>query len=782
MARTAELERGLLHLEPLLSTKPSSTVLQIEGESGVGKSFFLGELLYRFLVRHSDALCLYVDLSADEFLTTSTFQALLHIAWNPIVFSRTLPCNVPDGIAFSQFLEGAQAKDSSVKRLYSAALTATSLFPAYGPVLKDLLPQPHGMLSQGERLQDSTALLFAYLQRTAKDRMVVLAIDNYQFLPGSIRLLLEARLETLQHNLGLVVVQRTTNEAVTIDAPRCFREAQLALRLQAFTLEETRRFISETAPVGLADLDQLARDSFSKTRGNAKELDYYARALELNRRAGSPDYQLRTFVDTIGTLPPLQRNIVAISALFPAGMEITFVLRMLQKRLGALPDREVREVVANLVALGYIVLNSAAGRVLRPGHEKVLSAIKRTMTEEELLELRQAARSAFEELLVETAGSEHTYLLHCLVGILNVHELTKRLNYVIELLDRQYRASNYRYIVWVYQQFPTIVSLLPESALSLLFDAFQKTSEFYLGLAAIARLRAPEGSSLDTLRSLYSAKFLTQTYRCREAVDILERLPESDEVFFYRVLAHEYLGRHDRVRQLLDRLPTLDRGSPFYHLTHRNTTHYVGYDAAVAALHEAIEYFDFRARPFEKATVLNNLGVAHLWFGALEDGENVLSRARDIFRGIGSNEVYQPLLNLGVLAAMRTRYDEAVELFKEAGLEVPKPLLLDGLILEVNLLIVRLCSGGIDLAAAVGQLETRHEEARTIEDPLLHDQLAYNLTALRTAPSTPSQAPSRGFLEALQERRTVGVEVVMDRQIEGRLLRPLLSLSPHWRY
>src|SRR5258707_175524 len=61
---------------------------------------------------------------------------------------------------------------------------------------------------------------------------------------------------------------------------------------------------------------------------------------------------------------------------------------------------------------------------------------------------------------------------------------------------------------------------------------------------------------------------------------------------------------------------------------------------------------------FGAATATNNLGVVALWGGHHRQAERELSSARAQLEDLGSNEVYQPLINLAVLRILQGNHVE----------------------------------------------------------------------------------------------------------------------------
>ena len=74
---------------------------------------------------------------------------------------------------------------------------------------------------------------------------------------------------------------------------------------------------------------------------------------------------------------------------------------------------------------------------------------------------------------------------------------------------------------------------------------------------------------------------------------------------------------------------------------------------------------------FGEATALNNLGVIYLWNLEYGEAETALNEARSLFEEIHSNELFEPLWNLGILSSMRGEHEEGMSLMQSARDSLP---------------------------------------------------------------------------------------------------------------
>lgn len=777
MFRDEELGQAERFLDPA-QVRKASRLLVLRGDSGVGKSRFAKFALGRLLERSSNILSVYLDLSEDEFFTAHLFECLCYICWSEAVPQASLPISVPPGRSFSHFLQDAQVKSYLVHHLHaSVAKTAVDWLPLLGP----LPPAPHE--AEGDRTQhrpDIPTTFFAFLQKVSRRTTCYITLDNYQFLPRPLRLLLESQINSLRKNMCLLTIDRTIEGNSDLRSCLCFPSDQYVISLKALDQIQVARLISEALPEVQAS-EQVATDCYLKTSGNLKEIEFYVQTIA--DAAGSEARTVEVFLDTIGHLPNLERRLLALVTLFPAGLKLPYVRAIIQRLEEVGSDSDLEKIVGNLALLGYIVKNSCSGQLVRPAHEKVVFAVRKTISDREVLTLRKAVIETLDVLLSRgLATAEYAYLLHCFVGVLTEAEYERSVHRITELIDLQHRADKFHYVVNLYTNLPDkVVAQLPAHTQDALLDSFQKTSEFVLGMNAIERLRSMGKTSPALERAL--VKYLIQTYRYEDALDILDRLVPDDELILNQAMTLQYIGRDAEVRALVEQVRSASILHRYKAILLRNSAHLYGYDDALDNLRRAFEFFERIGEEFETATIRNNLGIVYLWGGEVDRARHCFLEARKVLAGLASNEVYQPLINLGVTCLVEGRIEDGLLYLLEARQWVPSRLTLDQLILEANITVSQILQQSISLSNAEERFSSFYSESRAINDEKLHCHLGYNLIELqRFLHNVTRISVSEDFLEGVRSRRTTGFEVFIDFPIGDRALKLLLALSPHWRY
>jgi hypothetical protein len=124
-----------------------------------------------------------------------------------------------------------------------------------------------------------------------------------------------------------------------------------------------------------------------------------------------------------------------------------------------------------------------------------------------------------------------------------------------------------------------------------------------------------------------------------------------------------------------------------------------------------------------------------------------------------------------------------MEIFHEAKRWVPKTLLLDHLMLDANMILTRLALDEVEPLHVVDEMRAIFAEALKLDDPRLHSQITYSLNHLESLFAEEITAsPPKSYVELIERKPVIGMEVTRDIEVRGSELTILLILSPHWRH
>lgn len=771
---------------PYLGAEPRLLVLT--GESGTGKTELYKKIARDLLLEDTNCLSLYLDLADDDFFLSKFFECLALLSLNPREASEHDPTQVPSGGTFQDFLSRKKLTGGALSVIKGALTVVADLISA--PVAKALsplweaVPRSPGM----DHDVDLETLFWEFLDREARARPIYLCLDNYQFLGAGARLSFEAKVQQIKRNLGITLIVRAQDPegieagAESIEPGWSVPDSKHTVSLLPFTEEEVKSLVNRLYDHTEVRKDAVARACFHYTRGNLKEIEIFLRNYRLDKNGAFIEPDTHDLLALIAELPRESRGLLSLATLFPAGLKPRFVSAILSEHVGLQDEERIQDLVQDMVTMGLLVVNGERRGLVRPAHEKVVISTRQILTDSEMVQLRTSALRALENLVSVThAASDYVYLLHCLVGLMDVSYARGRIFQIAQLIDLQYEAESYSYIVAVGKEFQDILEIFPRTTLVRVLDAVQRCSEFYFGLAMIARLRPAEALRNEEL-ALAEAKFLMQIYRYEEALDLLDELPRSGKVDMYRVMALQYVSRDEEARREVRRVAKREVLSDSEGIILRNAAHLFGAADAIDHLNKAKEHFSQRGSVFGLATACNNMGIVEVWRNRVDEAERLFEEARQRLESLGSNEVYQPLLNLGVVCGIRQRWDLALDRFEESRRWIPKPLLLDQLVLEANRVAARYLGELVPLEELQARMLDILTRGRKLPNPRLQRQLSFVAYCLGLPLSDMSPAVEVArYAEQLAASTTTRFEVIVHQE-EASERECLLVLSPHWRF
>jgi tetratricopeptide (TPR) repeat protein len=736
--------------------------LIVHGDSGTGKTFFAGELMHRVSAAKPEALCLYVDIANDEYQSSRTIASLLKMSLVPGNMTRMSMISVPEDISLQRYRRHLKQRGAG-RGFLRAVAQAIGSFIGVGTAVGAALAS--GESSGTSHVEDELA---AYLSWVAKKEAIFLTIDNLQFLNLEVRLTIESVLQRVGKTVRLIALDRTVNGVSELAPPvRCFADASLDVRLGNLTRSETRQLVAGAIDGDARAVSRLSDDIFTKTRGLAKDVEYCLRRYSLELGRGASPGAIEGLVSTIDRLPVIHRQFLIVAVLLDGGVKKAIARGTVSRLVTVYDKARLDEVVDELVAREYLRLNSESGDRLRPGHERIVTAM-RDLADDDLHE--EVRRSLVDELAAALeapdADETETYLLHCLVGLQTGRELTRNLHYISRLIQSQYRQDQFSYLVAISDELQEILPLLPEHVLNDLLDAMQKNSAFEKGLQVVHMLDAG-GVPGAPERKLYRFKYLTQAYRYDEALALSEEIDDDDWGSVYRINALMSLDRDEEARAIAvaHLSGTL---SECQAVLRRNTITLFDTETALRHLDEAYGYFEGEQSDFRLATVDTNRSLVYLHARQFGDALRCLDRALVRMRYVGSREIFQAQLNLAIRSALLGEYAAALDTLDEAAVRVPRALLLDQVKIRVNRIVIECISGARDLGACEEAFVECTHRIRGLQMPYLQRVLAANIAIVRGEASV---------VAAADEQR-----VSLTVKLFARGLTWELPMSVHWRY
>jgi tetratricopeptide (TPR) repeat protein len=760
-------------------------LLRVCGASGTGKSFLVRELIVQAAAGQPDGVALYVDIPPDELEGSALFEKLDALLSERRSASRDAPSSVDRKTARAW----VSAKSGrSAKRLtyaYGAARDLVGQIPVAGPFIKALLPLSAPMrLAAGE-----SASPIRFLMRRSRSRHVLLAIDNIQFLPFAVGQALAAELEEAGPYLRLVLVERIRGMSRVDWVPDIPGADMMDVELANASLHEVTELVREVMPEA-EDYEDVASTIFRRSEGNLKSVWFQLRLISSRRE--DQEESPASYEDVILSLVPSDQAVLRFVVFTIGGLTIAHLASLLQATDLHLRPDVVSNSIADLAALGLLVVNGEGANRVRVEHELVAHVVSDITPEEEKLELREQAVNALRTVLEAGVPSDEEAVLYDrLLGIVSEVELRQTpslLAHVVRFIQTQSEFEQHAYLSSVCRDTVCwdVLDSLPETTLRSLLDAIQKVALFDFGLIATARLRHL-GEMHESLASLYEAKYLVQLFRYEEATAALERVPESKEkrtVAFNIVLNLVEDDRAAEVAMGVFREVSHHLGSEHDYLVLRNSLHLFAPDVARTLVETALEGFRALGLRFGVATTLNNLGVVELAAGRIGVARDRFETARRELVALNSPEVYEALVDLSAIALLDGDVPTAARLLSEAREAAPRSLLQDRAMLDLNAIALEICGDGRLRSDVVTRMATVADAARRTRDLRFVQVAEWFAGCLELALSGTGGPPAalRQKVEKMRASERVAIEVFLPTDLDGVALDVPYVLSPHWRY
>lgn len=762
--------------------------ISVFGFSGTGKTEIIkssikilheGDYYSHYTILHYDASQLSEDCTKELFYNLLLYKLLQKSNLNNI--NQTY---VTENNTFLTFLEKSSYKEEVKNNAKKALIASLSLLPTVGPLIYKLL-NTNGDNSIKD-YHTNQYLFSEYLNYLSTTTGLIAFIDNIQYIPedlinefyeifrqltGSILLFTSY---TLKPNM---TITRRLIEKHTIDSNA------LVLSIENISLdmfeEICRKNLSQiqyyTVKERLEYLYALVQ------YGNLREIDELIFQINQN----GIDYINDTpTLQGVKALDEIKKDIVDLAALFPEGIKLSFIKRIVKYNHGC-TETQLRQSISNLCKMKYILIGE--NDTLRVEHEKISQASRQNLEyaeeEERFTELIHSCEKVFADILYEPIDdSDFVFCVNGLMEFEKQFNFLKHLGVLEKYIDILYTKFRYFQICQLYRDLSNnikdgdkVVLLFPICSIIQILDSFQKTSCFTEGLAISNQL------SCFYNMELYKAKFLLQSYHYQETLDALKNRLNNYESWSIYLNALQHLRRDCEVKQDILLLIENQRqysDIEYYYIILRNSGHLFEFDIALANLLQALEYFQSLNNKFVESTCLNNIGILYLYAGSNNEyisiARKYFNQAKKIMHQLKSNEEYQSIINIGVSYLCENDPKLALEYFECAQMIIPSSLTFDIIKLKCNILICKYLLNKQDIAYIREELLNLCSEADDLPDPWIKLLCIYNLYILRH--------DGLSNLNRLQDSYPGDINlyglIIKHHNIENFML----GISPHWRY
>jgi hypothetical protein len=754
-----------------LSYKDQSVWFNLEGNSGSGKTHLVKQA-FNTRVGLPEGIIIYVDVISDEFEANNFFINLVQQVYLPIKYHFINITTVPEKLSLSDFIKKLSFKSNTSKGIFSFVNAAISSIPVVGSFAT--LPWEYAMEWIHNKNLAPENLFFEYLGYVVKNHRINILIDNYQFLPVMIRRQFEASMNRFVTGISVISIIRTNIDYTPMEN-FCdnYKKEYLFLsyvsELECKALLKAQRY----------DQFEISEDDINRiwviTKGNLKNIELILNEIRLN-----PGFGIISTQSAIMNLDYIQKNILWIAAMFPAGMRETYVIGAIQDILNEMDYNKIQEKITSLINLGYIYLNSSSNDAIKPTHETVINNVKSTINDYDYSYFRNALVQSLENIIYSNGKSvDYAYLIHCWIGISTLEELRANVNIIEELISIKFKENSYYYINDIVIKIREILIYFNDIILKKIMISFQRISDFHNGLALLNELKINNFAAYKKLKIFY-AKFLIQTYNFEDALEVLSEMEITTGVLLCRLNALQHLGMDQKARILIQtELPLCEKTEDYYIIL-RNSAHYFSYKEALNNLMLVLDYFEDKPfSTFTIATIKNNLGVISIWSKEYSLAKKYLTQAEDLLGYIKSNEIFEPFCNQSICALLTHEYDTALHYADKSLEHCPRSLTLDILMLQINRIVITLCSGMISSEEAISILKKLKNDNPIIEDPWYQFHLHYNYNQLlKLVEISPYDYK---YIDEYSDGLTK-YYVLKSFIIDEMDVQLCLGLSPNWRY
>ncbi|WP_045826244.1 ATP-binding protein [Teredinibacter turnerae] len=700
--------------------------ITIKGDSGVGKSFFIKEALYRFS-RNSDTnpMIIYVDMSNDEFQSSRLISSILKLTLVSSKPTKLYPLSVQPETTFAHYQKKIAKRTSVGWDIIKGASQGLASLIGMGSAVNTALK------STGAKPTSQEDILCNYLSWVNKSSKIILTVDNYQFINLEVRLTLESILQRAGKNITLIVADRTIDGTSEIAPPlQDLSPYDKSLTLHRFSKEETEK-ITELVFSGPRDyLESLSSDIYNKTNGLAKDIEYCIKNYQLGIKNSGNKVDVRGLLNTIHKLPLMHRQLLLIAAMLDGGIQKNIVKKIIRRISIFSSEDEVDEILSHLIMLEYLKINSDTGTRIRAGHERIIQTMRELTSDELFDETRRSIIEEFEYLIDSKSNYENeSYILHCLVGLQTAVELEKNLHFVARLVRRQYRDEQFSYLVNLAGEAEEVMAFLPDETVNLILDSMQKSSSFDKGLSLINQLERAQISHKNNYL-IYKYKFFTQLYEYDSAERIAYDLPKSEWSIVYQVNALLALEKNHQALELIVENMDANDETEANAVLQRNSVTLFSPEESLKNLSKSEKYFKRMGSDFRLATVETNRGLVYLCLKRYGDVSRVLNKSISLMQCVGSKEIFQAQLNLAIKFGLEKNYVSAQKYLDMADFFVPASLLLDQIKIKMAKSVFGLLSNDKGRMDTARQLEALLENIKGVCLPYLRHSLEHNISTL----------------------------------------------------
>lgn len=729
-------------------------------------------------VLHYDCSSLTEDCSKDLFYNLLIYKLLQKSNSNQ--FNKTY---VTSDCSFLSFLDRENYKEEIKSNAKKALIASLSLIPTIGPLIYRILNTNDDNLKK--EYYSNEILFNDYLRYLSNKTGIIIFVDNIQCLPQEITKDFFELIRQLEGNVLLFTSYTLKNE---IDITKKLVQDQrldsesLTLKLSYITIDQFEEICNKNLILQqFFYVKERIKYFYSLVQyGNMREVDEFIFQIKQHGTNNITDIPT---LHGIKALDEIKKDIVNLAALFPEGIKLSFIERIVKYNHNC-TKMQFQQSISNLCKMKYILIGD--NETLKVEHEKISQAsrdnLESTDEEERFIELLHSCKKVFSDILYEQIDDSD--FVFCINGLL---ELEKQFNFLEHLgalekyINILYDKFRYFQICQLYRNLSSrindkkIILLFTVNSILKILDSFQKTSCFSEGLEITEQLIKYYNVEL------YKAKFLLQSYKYEKTIKVLANRLDNYESWSIYLNALQHLRMDSLVKEkVINLINNYNEyvDVEYYYIILRNSGHLFEFKQAIKNLEASLNYFEKNNNEFVKSTCLNNIGILYLYRGQdkrnIQIARNYFKQAQKIMSMLKSNEEYQSNINLGVSYFCENNIPLSLEYFENALTIVPKNLTFDIIKLKCNILICKYILNFKNLIDIRKELLNLYSDAEDLPDPWIKLLCMYNLFIVEDKAISKDSEILKTYPGDIY---TYGL--IVNYQNSKKFM---LGISPHWRY
>lgn len=780
--RQNEINKCLTFLKGEENTYPK--LLRVFGESGSGKSFFIKELLAKLTFENFEGAALYIDTPAADLEASTIFVRIEKILEKPKTADRAEPNFISKELASKWISRKLRLKSWKTHYIYRVTRDLVGQIPGFGSIIKAMMPISLTMTTK----DDDGKAGIGFLAKLSDSKPVVLVLDNIQFLSPVIMEMFEQEFHSFGRFFSLIVIERIFNERRINWKPFFQNQVTKDIELGPASIEETLVLVKSILP-GENDIETLSRAIHRRSHGNLKSIWFQLKLISSRRNNQLEIDATESYEGVIQSLQPTDQAVLRLVVFLLGGLSIYQLIHLFEASHLKIGAEIVLGAITDLTAIGLLVINSEHHDKVRVEHELVAQLVVELTPEEEKLEIRQHLVNALSQILdTGTYTKEKNSLYDRLIGIAHDKEIRESpilQSHIVRFIHDQHTNEKFTYLATICRDSVCwdILDILPSPTILSFLNAIQKCSLFSFGLVAVESLKR---SGHKSIVAIFEAKYLVQLFRYEEARLALKEAPSSKEKDAIKFNIMINLCEDNEAAQIVEKV----YDSLSYHslseqdfLILRNSGHLFSPKKGKRNLTAAIEGFKRMGSQYGVATSLNNLGIVEIFAGRYRSAEKKFEESRQILSDLGSNEAYQPCVNLSALAMKEGAYGLARQFLGKAREMVPKSLRMDEVMINFNDATLYLMENKISSSTVLELFQGLHYSATKTCDIRFMEVLGWFCSQLENHfLGHESTLYSKTIEKKIFNDSLVGLELIISKVIDERSLEIPYILSPHWRY